>query len=137
MAALTITAASVTLVSGSVEVGQAGEALTRGVAIYKKASDGKWYKADCNHATAENRNARAIAMSDIQADGYFTFAQGQCQIGFGAILTVGEMYFLDATAGQIIPDADLASGYYVNLLGIAISTSTMQMYFLYPSAVLA
>ena len=54
MADLTITAANVAPGAGAVkDTGTAGEALTAGQLVYKKSADGKWYKADCNSATAE------------------------------------------------------------------------------------
>jgi hypothetical protein len=65
---LSVTAASVVPGSGAVlATGTAGEALTAGQAVYQKAADSKWYKADCNSATAEVRVASAIALGGAAA----------------------------------------------------------------------
>jgi DNA transposition AAA+ family ATPase len=68
MTDISITAANVLPGSGAViQTGTAGEALTAGQALYQKAADNKWYKADCNSATAEVRVAKAFALTGSAA----------------------------------------------------------------------
>jgi uncharacterized phiE125 gp8 family phage protein len=89
IADLTITAASVLPGSGAViQTGTAGEAVTAGQALYQKAADSKWYKADCNSATAEVRVAKAIALTGSAA-GQPVVVQTGGQITIGATLTAG------------------------------------------------
>jgi hypothetical protein len=45
----------------------------------------------------------------------------------GATLVVGQVYVLSANAGNIAPVSDLATGWYTTILGIAISTTQLQM----------
>jgi hypothetical protein len=49
------------------QTGTAGEAITAGQPVYKKSADSKWYKADCNSATAEVRVASAISLTGSAA----------------------------------------------------------------------
>jgi hypothetical protein len=129
MTDLVVTAASVLPGSGaSLETGTAGEALTAGQAVYKKAADGTWYKADCNSATAEQRVATAIAVTGSAA-GQPTVVQKGGTITIGATLTAGTAYFLSGTAGGLRPAADNTTGDYPQVIGIATSTTVLALYF--------
>jgi hypothetical protein len=46
---------------------------------------------------------------------------------FNAVLTAGTIYVQSATAGGIAPAADLASGHHVTILGVATSTTNLEM----------
>jgi hypothetical protein len=48
-------------------------------------------------------------------------------INLGATLTVGQIYVLSATAGGIAPVADLATGHYPSILGVATTASNLLM----------
>jgi hypothetical protein len=129
MADLTITAASVLPGSGAViQTGTAGEALTAGQALYQKAADSKWYKADCNSATAEVRVAKAIALTGSAA-GQPVEVQTGGQITIGATLTAGTVFYLSGTAGGIRPVADNTTGDYPQTIGMAVSTTVLQLDF--------
>jgi hypothetical protein len=43
-------------------------------------------------------------------------------------MTAGKLYVVSATAGGIAPSADLTTGWRTSLLGIAISTTILDMY---------
>lgn len=129
MTDLSITAANVLPGSGAVLVtGTAGEALTAGQALYQKASDNKWYKADCNSATAEVRVAKAIALGACAA-GQPCVVQTSGQITIGATLTAGVIYYLSGTAGGLRPVADNTTGDYPQSIGMAVSTTVLQLDF--------
>jgi hypothetical protein len=67
-----------------------------------QGSDGKFYKADCNSATAEVRVASAIVLTGSAA-GQSVVVQTGGQITIGATLTAGVVYYLSGTAGGIRP----------------------------------
>lgn len=128
MAALTITAANVIPGAGKVIKSDiAGETITQGMAIYKKASDGKMYKCDAN-ASAEAANASGISVSSALVNQPIQY-QNAGKLAFGAILTVGVWYVAGATvAGDINPSTDLASGWYSTLLFVAVTTSEAEFH---------
>jgi hypothetical protein len=126
---LSVTAASVLPGSGAIsKVGTAGETVTAGQPLYQKAADLKWYKADCNSATAEVRVAKAFALSGASA-GQPVVVQTSGQITVGATMTAGVVYYLSGTAGGIRPVADNTTGDYPQVLGMAISTTVLQIDF--------
>jgi len=43
------------------------------------------------------------------------------------VMTVGEVYVVSATAGGIAPVGDLTTGNYVTVLGVATTTSNLQL----------
>lgn len=125
MADLTITAANVKPGANARldRNGYAGETITAGMPVYK-ASTGFWMKADSNSATALARTAIGIALNgasqyqpiDVQTEG---------EITIGATLTANTTYYLSDTAGGICPLADVGSGEYTEIIGVAKSTTVM------------
>lgn len=112
---LTVTAANVAAVNGTVEHGTAGEAVTAGQALYKKASDNKMYKADNNVTVAEAQVVGVALHStstaqpiSYQVDGLFNP---------GATVVVGTTYVLSANAGGIAPVADLVATNRLTYIG--------------------
>lgn len=127
---ISITAANVAPGAGAVtNTGTAGEALTAGQLVYKKASDGKYYKADCNSATAEVRVASAIAVTGSAA-GQPVVVQKGGSLTIGGTLTAGVAYYLSGTAGGLRPVADNTTGDYPEIVGIATSTTVLKIGFL-------
>lgn len=127
MADLTITAASVVAGSNATKRQYtAGETITAGQAVYFASATGLLMKADNNSATAEVRQPIGIALNGgavnqpilVQTDGDITI---------GATMTAGVAYYLSDTAGGICPVADIGSGEYPCVLGIAISTTVLRM----------
>jgi hypothetical protein len=128
MADLTITAASVVVVANAAtksDQGVAGETIAAGKAVYKAAS-GKWMLADNDSATAEAKTALGIALNGAALDQPLTIHK-MGKLTIGATLTAGSRYYLSSTAGGIMPEADLASGDYVCLLGLASSASVLDV----------
>lgn len=134
MAALSITAANVVPSSlagfpATYERGIAGAAITAGYPVYRDATDldgsgqGKLKLADANasQATAE---VVGIATHSATTGQPVTYQTGG-PISYGAILTKGEIYVLGATAGDVCPADDLASGWYTTRLGHAVTTSVL------------
>jgi hypothetical protein len=136
MADLTITAANVLAQSGAeLENGSLGETVTAGQALYKLASDGRWYLADNNSATAAVRQATAIALNGGAA-GQPVRVLRSGRITIGATMTAGVAYYLSDTPGGICPVADIGSGEYSCLIGLAVSTSILDVKFLYSGVAL-
>jgi hypothetical protein len=126
MADLTITPANVGLAETGVyvQVVQVGEGVTQGQTGYKNNED-KYLLADADD-TESTAAAKCIFLTAASTDGY-AVAAFSGPVDVGATLTVGEQYYVSDTAGGIKPAADLATGDYVTLLGIAIATDTLQL----------
>lgn len=128
MADLTITATNVVAGSNARTVhGVAGVAITAGQVVYlDSATTGKWQLADNNAASAAARQPHGIALNSaslnqpiaVQTDGPITI---------GATLTAGVAYYLSDTPGGICPVADLATGEYPTVLGMATSTTVLDI----------
>ena len=129
MADLTITAASVLAGAGAkTENGTLGAAATAGQVLYKAAADGKWYLADNNAASAEVRGPKGIALNGGAINQPVrVLLEGPVTIG--ATLTAGVAYYLSDTPGGICPVADLATGEYPSIVGIATSTTVLNVNF--------
>jgi hypothetical protein len=126
MADLVITAASVLAGSNAVIDRQrnAGETVTAGQAVSLLSTTGEWMKSDSNSATAELRTPGGIALNGA-ADGQPLAVQKSGDVTLGAVLTAGVAYYLSDTPGGIAPVADVGSGEYSVILGIAKSTSVL------------
>jgi hypothetical protein len=129
MTDLSITVANVVQGQDAVtETGLAGEAITQGQVVYR-STDGKYYKADCDSATAAVRSPRGVAQNAASANQPLTI-QTKGQITIGATMTAGLAYYLSKTAGGICPVADIASGGYAVVVGIAMSTTVLRITFI-------
>lgn len=128
MADLTITKANVIKGANSTVVnGIAGATITAGQAVYEDTTDsGKIKLADANGATALIATCKGIALNDALAGQPISYIVGN-DLGLGAILTVGTVYILSATAGGICPDADSASGMRKTIIGVATTTSNLRV----------
>lgn len=136
MADLSITAASCVPAAGSpVEWGTAGATITAGKALYLAAATNRWGLADSNSATAEVRQATAIALTG-SSDGQPIAVMRSGSLTLGATMTAGVAYYLSDTPGGICPVADIGSGEYAGLIGIATSTTVLQLGFNYSGVAL-
>lgn len=133
MADLTIIAANVVAGANAVvERGSFGEAVTAGQVVYKAATTQKYMKADSNSVTPEARSALGIALNggslnqpaEVQKSGKITI---------GATLTAGTDYYLSDTPGGICPRADVGTGEYVCFLGLAESTTVLDLDIQFPN----
>lgn len=129
MAAITITASNVVPVStdatNSFEYGISNAAITAGQSVYYDPATGLYGLFDADSGTTAVRTLRGMAVSSAPGTGSAVVVQtgGSCAIG--AAMTAGLYYIGGATAGAINPSADLTTGWYMNLLGIATSTSVI------------
>lgn len=125
MADISITPANTQRTSSSeVEVGTAGTTITAGQAVFKAAATGRFGLSDSNHGTAENRAVFGIALHGASS-GQPLSVQRKGDITIGGTLTAGVAYYLSDTPGGICPVADVGSGEYSVVLGIAKSTSVL------------
>lgn len=122
---LTVTAASVVAGSNAVtEQGLAGATITAGQLVYRDSTTGRYLKADSNAASAEIRTPRGVALNGA-SDGQPLAIHRSGDITIGATLTAGIAYYLSDTPGGICAVADVGSGEYVVLLGVAKSASVL------------
>jgi hypothetical protein len=131
MTDISITAGSVVKGANAiVETGHAGETVTAGQAIYLDTSTMLYMKADSNAATAAARQVRGIALNGASANQPLAI-QKAGDITIGATLTGGTTYYLSDSPGGICPLADVGSGEYFCIIGIAKSSSMMSLSFNY------
>lgn len=127
MSDLSITAASVLAGAGAKKkLGTAGATVTAGKVVYLDSSDSEYKLADCDSATAAVRSPAGIALNGA-SDGQplVVLEEGSCTIG--ATLTAGTTYYLSPNAGGICPLADVLAGDYPVIIGIATSTTVLDV----------
>lgn len=127
MADLTITAANVLAGAGAlVAHGTAGAAISAGQSVYLDEAAGTYKLADSNSATAAAREPDGIALH-ASSTGQPLAVLTRGPITIGAALSPGVAYYLSDTPGGICPVADLASGEYPSIIGIATSASVLNV----------
>jgi hypothetical protein len=127
MADISITAANVQAGEPSrVEQGIANATITAGQVVYKDSTTGKFALADNNSSTAGIRQPYGIALNGASAGQPLAVLRSG-KITIGGTLTAGVAYYLSDTPGGICPVADIGSGEYSAFLGIAISTSVLDV----------
>jgi hypothetical protein len=127
MADLVITAANVVVGAGAkTEHGTAGATVTAGQPVYEDATTGRFLLADNNSATVRARTPKGLALNGA-ANGQPLAIVTEGPVTIGATLTAGVAYYLSDTPGGIGPVADLASGEYPTIIGIAASTSVLNV----------
>lgn len=129
MADLTINTTIVSLTNGvsSVEQVTYGESVSQGMVLYEDTSDSNKYKKAVNN-TATLAAAKAIALTP-GASGEKGYVVKSGEIDLGATLAVGMRYFVSNTAGAICPSADIGTGEYVTLIGIATAAGVLKVNF--------
>jgi len=126
MADLTITPANVIAGSNAkLGSGTAGASITAGQALYYDSTSGTYKLADSD-ASAATADAVGIALHAAASGQPIQFAKSG-SITIGATLTAGTAYYLSNTAGGICPVADVGSGEKVVLLGLASSTTVLEL----------
>lgn len=132
MTDISVTAASVLPTSSTTIVrGIAGATITAGKVLYLEAATNTWKLADNNDASAEVRQAKGIALNGASAGQPVAVATAG-DVTFNAALTAGIAYYLSDTAGGFGPVADVGSGEYVVLIGVAKSTTVLNVNISYP-----
>jgi hypothetical protein len=124
---IAITAANVVAGSGvKITGGTAGVAITAGQWLYLDPTTGKYALADNNSATAAQRVPSGVALNnaaanqpvDVQQSGPYTV---------GGTLVAGVAYYQSANPGGMCAVADLVTGMYPCILGIATSTTVLNI----------
>ena len=136
MADLSITAANVIAgTSSTSEFGVAGATITAGQAVYYDDSTSKWKLADTDSATAAVRMSSkcGIALNGASS-GQPLKVLTKGDITIGATLTAGTTYYLSPTPGGICPLADVLTGDYLTIIGIAKSTTVLNVAINYSGA---
>lgn len=127
MADLSITAANVLSGAGAqIAFGKAGAAVTAGQTVYQDPADQRFKLADCDNASAAVRAVSGIALNNA-ANGQPLAVQYDGEITLGAVLTAGVTYYLSPNPGGIAPIADILSGDYPTVIGVAESTSVLRL----------
>lgn len=127
MADLSVTAANVAAGSGSsVSHGTAGATITAGQVVALDASTDRYILADSNSATAAVRVPVGIALhASLNGQPLAVLTRGPITIG--ATMTAGTTVALSETPGGLQPTADLASGEYPSIMGMATSTTVLNV----------
>jgi len=127
MADITITAANVLSLAGATsDRGTAGATITAGQAVYYDAADSKWKLADSNSGTAAARTPGGIALNGA-SNGQPLAVHKEGPITIGGTLTAGVAYYLSDTPGGICPVADVGAGEYPTVIGVATSTTALNV----------
>lgn len=126
MADLTVTATSVvpSTTTGVLKSVTAGETITAGMPVYKDTSTSKYKKAvttDVNTSAVEGVACCGSALNQplvILTSG---------DLAMGTILTAGTTYAISDTAGGLCPIADNGTGDFPCIIGVATSTSNLNV----------
>ena len=128
MAALSITVASVATVSGGITYGIAGETITAGMSVYLKASDSRWYMAQCDGTAAEAGSGVSFGFSlHASLAGQPLAVQTDGTITIGATVAIGTNYVIGTGYGSINPSTDLASTNRIAYLGFGSTATVIDM----------
>jgi hypothetical protein len=127
MADIVITAANVVAGTGAkTEQGAAGAAITAGQWVYRDPSTGKYLLADSNSATVAARTPRGVALNAAALNQPLTIlVDGPVTIG--GVLVAGVAYYLSDTPGGMCAVADVGSGEYSTVLGMATSAAILDV----------
>lgn len=122
-----ITAASVLPGAGrSPSHGIAGATITAGKAVVIDPTTNKYVLSDSNSATAALRGVDGIALNGA-SDGQPLAVHTKGPLTLGAVLTAGVAVYASDTPGGLCPVADVGSGEYSTIIGIATSTSVLDV----------
>jgi hypothetical protein len=99
-----------------------GATVAAGNPLYLDTADGEHKLGDSN-ASVTTAKVRAVAITPGIDAGYGLVATSGSIILVGTTMVVGTNYYVGATAGEIIPEGDLATNDFVTRLGTA-STAT-------------
>lgn len=125
---ISVTAASVVSISGTVETGTAGATITAGKVVYYDPTTYNWKLAQCDGTVTEaGQYGLAIALGGAGSGQPFLF-QRNGVINPGGTAIVAGVYVVSATAGSIALTGDVTTtGYYRSVLGVALSASQIAL----------
>lgn len=124
MADITITAADVLkTTTTAVTEGIAGGTITAGMPVYIDTAASGVLKA-CDADVAATSVCAGIALHSAASGQPIKYAYSG-SLTISAVMTVGQIYVVSTTAGGVAPYADLASGDFVSILGVASTSSNL------------
>jgi hypothetical protein len=109
--------------------GTAGGTVTAGQPVYADTTASNKLKA-CDADVLESSKVIGIAMHGASDGQPLQYCYGG-NLTFNSAFTVGEVYVASTTAGGIAPYADLASGDFVTILGVATTATNLKIGILY------
>lgn len=124
MVDLVITASDVDNISGSQRTAEAGVAIAAGQVVYIDSSN--LVQLCEKDQTAVEAAAVGFALNAAGIGQPVTYQVGGV-IDLGVVLTTGAVYVVGAGPGGIAPVADIVSTNFVTILGIAISSTNLQI----------
>jgi hypothetical protein len=132
MADIVITSTNVIPVStdatNAFEYGISNAAIPAGSSVYWEPTTGLYGLFDADSATASVHTLRGVAVSSAAASGSAVVVQTAGSVSYGAVLTKAVTYGGGAgTAGAISPAVDQSTGDYIHILGIATTTSVLNL----------
>jgi len=136
MADIAITAANVLRgANAKILTGVAGATITAGQVVYSDTSDSSKFKLADANLSAATANPVGIALHGAANGQPLTIVTEDDDFTPGGTLSLSAaaddaIYVLSATAGGIAPVADLASGWYPVIIGVAKSATKMNFRFL-------
>lgn len=127
MADISITAASVLKTANtSIREGLAGATVTAGQPVYKDSNDDNALKPAIATSAAAGQ-AVGVALHGA-ADGQPLRYATAGNVTYNAVLAAGQVYCVSAAAaGGIAPVADMTTGNFVSILGVATSTTNLKL----------
>lgn len=127
MADVSITPANVVPGSNTkFEVVDGGGSVLGGYTVYKDTTDGNKIKACDADVQASAVCAGIVASTGGTNQKLVIYTKGDVTLGSGN-LTVGTTYCVSTNAGGIAPEADLLTGDYKSILGVAITSSVLRL----------
>ena len=126
MADYSVTAASVVKTANTaISEGIAGATITAGMAVYIDTSDSSKLKG-CDADASASSVAAGIALHGAANGQPLKYATSG-NLTFNAAFAAGDCVVVSTTVGGVAPYADLASGDFVTILGIATSTTNLKI----------
>ena len=127
MADLTITASNVLAASSAsvARVTSGTTTLTAGMPVYRDTADSNQYKA-CDADAAGTASCDGIMLNSAD-DGQPAQVITNGTLTVGAGVTVGQVYVVSVNPGGIAPYSDLASGDYVTIIGVGLTSTTIKV----------
>jgi hypothetical protein len=127
MADITITDTSVAPGSGCVTTsGTAGATITAGAPVYVDTANSNVIKLADANASALTATVAGIAMHGASSGQPIAYATDGF-VTYNAAFTASKAYILSNTAGAIAPIADHTTGWYMSLIGIAHTTTSLRL----------
>ncbi len=126
MAELTINSADVQPATNYNTQSMAGDDVMAGDVVYITSQEA-YLASNNNEEYAPGSNAAAGIAVCLAASGQPLYYQSTGPITLGTVLTKGRAYYLGSTPGTICLFEDLTTGDHITLLGVAKSTSALEL----------